>query len=150
MESQTTILRMRLLAGFATHTVEVDRRALSGIKSRSFRDLLRSLIQDHERHIEQLLGFVARDGGAVSERVMTDPKVVGDAMRALDVNVPERTRLLVCQKWEEHMAEGYEEAIAEKHSLDIQLIPEKHLADELRHISMLDGLLADESAYGKA
>lgn len=135
------ILRMKLLASFTAHALEVQRKALSGINSRSYRELLKSLNRDHERHIDELRGFIGPTGGDVFGKGTVESKVVGDAMHALDTDISERTRLVVCKKWEEHMVEGYEEAIAEKHSSDITALLEGHLADEVRHNSLLDGLL---------
>ena len=138
MESDKTILRLKLLLRFAGHAAEVYQKALAGIRKPSFRILLESINLDHERHLGDLRRSIVLAGGDASEPGMPEPKVLSDAMHAMDTNISEETRLQVCRQWEEHLAEGYREALAERHSPQISAILERHLSYDLRHASSLN------------
>lgn len=137
IENWKTVHRLKLLLRFRTRIVEVCRKVLDKTTEESSRRLMESLDLDHECYIAELRMVTAISGQDVLLVNPSPPKVLSDALAAMEMHISEETRIRICLQWEEHGIEAYDEALAEQHPPDVQALLQRHRIVEARHVAIL-------------
>ncbi len=145
MDDWKTAQRLRLLLRFHLRTSEVCTKVREKATRIATRNVLEQIGRDHERHLQELRDASALGGLAMNADEPSELTVLHNALSTLDSNISEQTKVRACLQWEEHLVEGYDEALVEKHPPHITALLQRHRAVESDHLASLKSLLEKEA-----